>query len=280
MKPTTLSVLGQKMSVLRTLTLTLTAALFAATLFTSCAPNLPRATERVRPYLVQIVVADNVTNDEALNTTPIGSGFLVNRAAWLVTTKQVIDLGTEEVKRRGSGASMAVVVPGNPALGVGSSSNSNPDALLVNELESVSSQRLSNVVAVKLKTDLLPNPGNGAVRPIINYATDLSGTINIGRVPLDQWDLKAGEVVAVSGLSSNVFALTTSSGRLVSSTAKASHPTDITSSPLLKGAPVYLPNSGAIVGMAINLPGETNVAVIPASDIIEFLDNYGIEWRR
>ncbi len=247
---------------------------------TASCSNATETTKRISPYIVQIAVADNITNGEALNVTPIGNGFFVNPDGWLVTAKQVIDLATEEIRRRGAGASIAVFVPGDPTTGMGFSSNSNPLAVLVNELEFEASPRVYNVALLKVKSDLGPNPGNGAVHPVINYGTHLSGTLDFGPVPLLRRELKPGDAVAVSGYPSNGFALTTSSGRMTSAALASSHPTDITSSVVLAGAPVYLPGNAAIVGMAVNVPGEANIAVIPAGDIVEFLDNYGIEWRR
>jgi hypothetical protein len=104
---------------------TLVLALLMLPTVASCGDTASQATKRISPYVVQIVVADNITNGEALNVTLIGNGFFVDRAGWLVTAKQVIDLGTGEVQRRGNGASLAVIVPGNPATGIGFSINSN-----------------------------------------------------------------------------------------------------------------------------------------------------------
>ncbi len=101
-----------------------------------------------------------------------------------------------------------------------------------------------------------------------------------GPVPLLKRELKAGDTVAASGYVSSGFSPTTSSGQIVPPETTLGYSTNMISNSALNGAPVYLPGNGAIIGMAVNVPGETNVAVIPASDIIEFLDNYGIEWRR
>lgn len=274
-------------------------ALFLLPVVASCSTNASQATKRISPCVVQIVVADNITNGEALNVTLIGSGFFVNRAGWLITAKSVIDLATEEVRRKADGASIEVVVPGDPTTGMGFSSDSNPLAVLANELEFEATPRLHNLALVKVKTDLGPNPDNGAVHPVINHGTHVSGTLNFDPVPLVSRQLKTGDAVAASGYLSTGINLTTSSGRITSTQVTpvtgvlpatagngtapmyiAGLPTDISSSPVLSGAPVDLASSGAIIGMFVDLPGQTQAVIVPASDIVDFLDNYGIEWRR
>jgi len=255
-------------------------SLFSALFVISCGRLTARAASpedrsqaiaRIRPSIVQIVVLNPVTK----KSEPLGTGFFVNRDAYVVTALHVIVDGKERLAK------------GNEAtqtLGVGMAIGDIPGSFVGVPLGVVDIDENRDLAVVRA----LRNPFKGeadevfkAARPNVSLSIDVATFAR--RAPAD------GNAIGISGFPFEASVLVTHSGWIAASRYRAYledrrkervelYIADVAANRGNSGGPAYFVEDAAVFGVCMAGRGGNLTYIMPTRYVIDLLKKRNIAW--
>jgi S1-C subfamily serine protease len=285
-------------------------------------PTVSEAIEKVRPAVVQIRIVvrpspPDIAHPTAVNpgVIPVGTGFLIGVEGYAITARHVM-VGVRSLMDR---------IPGVKEMGVGIAlpNIQNVRGVTIQSsftgvgFEEVDEDAAHDLALLKLKR----NPFRGEVSSGIVADGVKVGELHVSESVLDARRPQDGAVVAISGYPLSEPGLVTNAGWMASvwsftiSQTPAQPPApagwmipevadsylaDVTANPGNSGGPVYLVDSGAVIGVCVGgklapakdqngqdvvIDGHTIsyaaglTVVVPSQYVVELLKKNGVKWR-
>jgi S1-C subfamily serine protease len=279
------------------------------------------AIELVRPSVVQIqiivrpVLATPERPAVEPGEAPLGTGFLVSVDGYVITARHVITAGQTLIAQLGSSSSLNVGIP-LPNLdnvrGVTLRGSFTPVSF-----DEVDEDAAHDLALLKLAR----NPLKGEVSPSIIAMGVRIAEPHVALATIDAARPKDGAPIAISGYPLNEPGLVTNAGWLASGWAFTTHEVpahpplpaswmipevadsylaDVTANPGNSGGPVYLVETGGVIGVCVSgkqapvkdqndatvavnghqlLYAAGLTVVVPAEYVIKLLEKNGVKWQ-
>jgi hypothetical protein len=233
---------------------------------------------------------------------PVGTGILVNNDGYVITANHILDMGVQFIAQSKADIKKVVIeVPDSAGNTTGTLSLSH--STQVTDFEVIARDEKHDLALLKLNLTGENNPKLGqtihgfifpqGIPMAISggdtpFSTQIDNDMYVsvaGNVNSSTLEIKTGKIVSTEIPDISSSALTETVGLAipvmnVPFSVSGYYRTNVTSSTLFSGGPVYSPKVGAFVGICINAPdGNGRTVVVPGKYIIDLLKNNNVRFQ-